>query len=210
MSKLLKIKHWQLFIFLFVVPFVCQIFFMVTSISLAVDNDNPEEVFSIFKYFPFVVMIPLGVLFAWLWSIGVEFAQYLPSGIKMNKKLFKIFFFVPLCYFLLLMITISVLFNAMPEMIANSEPPSFLFNPSFPLIVFLYLMLHLFSIFCLFYCFYFTAKTYKSVILGREALLSDYIGEFFMIWFNVIGIWLIQPKINRIVDKGDTGNILDQ
>ena len=61
--------------------------------------------------------------------------------------------------------------------------------------------LHLFSMFCMFYLLYFCSKTIKSIELKREALFGDYIGEFLLLWFFVIGIWIIQPKINKMVDK---------
>ena len=66
----------------------------------------------------------------------------------------------------------------------------------------------------MFYCFYFAAKTYKSVILQREAVVSDYIGQFFMIWINIIGVWIMQPHINRVTIGralgDDTSEVIDQ
>jgi hypothetical protein len=48
---------------------------------------------------------------------------------------------------------------------------------------------------------YFTAKTLKSAEMQREAHFSDYIGDFFLLWFYPVGIWFIQPRINRIVQE---------
>jgi hypothetical protein len=45
------------------------------------------------------------------------------------------------------------------------------------------------------------AKTIKTVELQREVNFSEFIGEFFMIWFYFIGIWILQPKINRMVKQ---------
>ena len=64
--------------------------------------------------------------------------------------------------------------------------------------------LMLFSTFCMFYCFYYCAKTLKSIELGYEAELGDYIGYFFLFWFNFIGFWIIQPSVNRITSEGWT------
>jgi hypothetical protein len=52
--------------------------------------------------------------------------------------------------------------------------------------------------FCIFYCFYFTAKVLKTVELQKPVTFNDYAGEFFLIWFFPIGIWFIQPRINRL------------
>jgi hypothetical protein len=60
--------------------------------------------------------------------------------------------------------------------------------------------LHLFSMFCIFYCLYFVAKTFKTVELQREVQFSDFAGEFFLIWFFPVGIWVIQPKINKMIE----------
>jgi len=60
---------------------------------------------------------------------------------------------------------------------------------------------HLFSMFCIFYCLYFVAKVFKTVELQRKVTFSDFAGEFFMIWFYPIGIWIVQPKINKMIEK---------
>ena len=61
--------------------------------------------------------------------------------------------------------------------------------------------LHMFAMFAIFYCLYFVAKTYKTVELQRTVTFSDYAGEFFLFWFFPIGIWVIQPKINAMVNN---------
>ena len=61
--------------------------------------------------------------------------------------------------------------------------------------------LHLFSMFCIFYSLYFVAKTFKTVELQRQVSFSDFAGEFFMIWFYPIGIWIVQPKINKMIEE---------
>lgn len=60
--------------------------------------------------------------------------------------------------------------------------------------------LHLFSMFCMFYCGYFNAKALKAVETKKPVTFSDYVGEFFLIWFFPIGIWIIQPRINKIFE----------
>lgn len=39
--------------------------------------------------------------------------------------------------------------------------------------------LHLFAMFCSFYCLYFVAMTFKAVELQRETAFLDFVGEFF-------------------------------
>jgi len=58
--------------------------------------------------------------------------------------------------------------------------------------------IHLFSMFCIFYCMYFIAKEFKSVEVQKPVTFSDFAGEFFLLWFFPVGIWILQPRINKI------------
>jgi hypothetical protein len=80
--------------------------------------------------------------------------------------------------------------------LSNSEPNIGFIGSLFTIIV----PIHLFSMFCIFYTLYFVAKTIKTVELQREVKFSDFAGEFFMIWFFPIGIWIVQPKINEMIE----------
>jgi hypothetical protein len=60
------------------------------------------------------------------------------------------------------------------------------------------LFLFIFLIFCILYAIYFNAKSLKSVELQRDVTFSDYAADFFLFLFFPIGIWFIQPRINRI------------
>ena len=68
-----------------------------------------------------------------------------------------------------------------------------------PAIFALIIPFHLFAMFCIFYCLYFVSKVFKTVELQRKVAFSDFAGEFFMIWFFIVGIWIIQPKINKMI-----------
>ena len=47
---------------------------------------------------------------------------------------------------------------------------------------------------------YSDSLTMDSVELQREVSFSDFAGEFFMIWFFPIGIWIVQPKVNKMIE----------
>jgi hypothetical protein len=61
-------------------------------------------------------------------------------------------------------------------------------------------ILHLLSMFGIFYSLYFVAKTIKTVELQTKVSFSDFAGEFLLIWFFPIGIWVVQPKINKMIN----------
>ena len=63
----------------------------------------------------------------------------------------------------------------------------------------LLILLELCYLLNLMYCFYFSAKMIKSCRLKREAQFSEYIGYFFLVWLFPIGVWFIQPQLNRLV-----------
>lgn len=81
----------------------------------------------------------------------------------------------------------------------GSEPPAF-----FPYSFLIIIPLHLFAMFCMFYCLYFVSKALKSAELQREALLGDYIIDFILFWFYFVGIWFLQPRINKLFAEDES------
>lgn len=50
----------------------------------------------------------------------------------------------------------------------------------------------------MFYLLYFVAKGLVTIETGKEAFFSDYFGVFMLFWFFPIGVWFLQPKMNRL------------
>jgi glucan phosphoethanolaminetransferase (alkaline phosphatase superfamily) len=107
----------------------------------------------------------------------------------MNLTRFKILLLIPFIYISFSSILISGMFESLVA-IAETD-----------IIIFVLIGLHLFSMFCAFYCLYFNAKALKTVESQQLVTFSDFIGEFFVIWFFPIGIWILQPRINKLFDK---------
>lgn len=196
-ERFLKAKHWQLFLLTFGLPIIFQIIMMVSIFSnLATDtNPDPEKIFNYMKFFPIIMVLFTAIFFGWFWSVAIGLQKKVPENVTMKVKKFKIFFFIPMVYILCIMIFISYAINGLIE--SSSEPNVGLLGSIFAIIV----PLHLFSMFCIFYTLYFVAKTFKTVELQREVEFSDFAGEFFMIWFYPIGIWIIQPQINKFIEE---------
>ena len=180
-------KHWQLFVLLVGLPLLFDMV-MVVLIILSIINKDTRSVFPIFPGIMLVVIfLCTGSFFAWLYTLGTSLYKKLPDNATMSLITFKIFFFIPVLYILSLSAWIAVTFtHVSPE------------NPPSPLIFLLIIPLHLFSMFCIFYCLYFVAKTLKAVEWQKPVTFSDYIGEFFLLWFYFIGVWFIQPRINKL------------
>jgi len=56
----------------------------------------------------------------------------------------------------------------------------------------------------------FASKSLVMVETGRRAKFYDYAGPFFLMWFFPIGIWFIQPRINRLYSQRMQTNVVDE
>jgi hypothetical protein len=195
-STFLKARHWQLFVLTFGIPIVFQ-FVMIGSMMAKVgEGSAPDMPFTVYyRLFPVMMILFMSVFFGWFWSVAIGLQTKIPPHVHMSVKRFKILFFIPVAYMFLLFIFLG---GAMSGMIKNAEEPSPEFMASVAGIV---IPLHLFSMFCIFHSLYFAAKTFKTAELQREVSFSDFAGEFFMLWFYPIGIWIVQPKINKMVEE---------
>ncbi len=149
-------------------------------------------------FIPMMVFV-MGIIFGWQWSISWGLKEKLPRAVNMNFKRFRAFMIFPLVYLILYMLLIVGFFSTMTNL--ASTPNSDLALQSMMPYIFgmiLIIPLHLFAMFCMFHNIYFCAKLLKSIELGREAELGEYIGYFFLFWFNFVGFWIIQPSVNRI------------
>lgn len=195
-KRFLKAKHWQLFALMYGIPIVFQII-MMTAMFANINADGNPDLSMMFIIFPIIMILYTGLFFGWFWSIANGLQQIIPNELKLSLKKFRIFFFIPLIYILSLMIfMVTTAFGISSGDNAISGIAGNMF--------FLVIPLHLFSMFCMFYQLYFVSKTIKTAELKRKVTFSDYLGEFFMIWFFPIGIWIIQPKINRLISAEST------
>lgn len=185
MKIFLRLKHWQLFLLL-VGPAILFDIFLFGSIIFPLDRSF------IVIVFPFVMIFSMGILFGWLYAMGTNLHKQLPGNVTMNIVSFTILFLVAFIFMTSIFVLIFISLN---RALADKEPLNL--SMSTALIFFLYL----FFMYCMFYCLYFTAKALKAVELQRPVTFGDYAGEFFLIWFFIIGVWIIQPRLNRLFSK---------
>jgi hypothetical protein len=196
-----KAKHWHLFLLMFGIPIFFQLFVMGNMISQISLNENSPDLSFMVNYirlFPIIMILFMGTFFGYFWSIAIGLQHKIPQGLKMKTTKFKIFFFIPLVYILFFLILIGSLMSSMFTGANSGTEPDI---TSIGLIMSIVFPLHFFSMFCIFYCLYFVAKTLRTIELQRECSFSDFAGEFFLIWFYPIGIWIIQPRINKIAEE---------
>ena len=187
-EKFLKAKHWQIFMLTFGLPIILEIIAMPFMII----GNNPMV---IMKIMPIMMIFFIVGFFGWFWAIAIGLQNKVPTGIKMKVKKFKVFFLIPLIYIILIFGFMGFAYGGILE---NGQQPS---GGMIGGLVGIIVPLHLFSMFCIFYCLYFVSKTFKTVELQREVTFSDFAGDFFMIWFFPIGVWIVQPKINKMIEN---------
>ena len=195
-DKFLKAKHWQLFTLMFGIPIIAQILIMGTMfLNISTEtNPDPTEIFNLLKFFPIIMILYMGVFFGWFWSVAMGLQNKIPENIRMKTKKFKLFFFIPLIYLLCFSLFFGGIFNE--NLLTGTQPGGWFVGGMFGIIF----PLHILSMFCIFYAMYFVAKTIKTVELQKEVNFGEFAGEFFMIWFYFVGIWILQPKINKMVE----------
>ncbi|MDG1332065.1 MAG: hypothetical protein P8P74_07035 [Crocinitomicaceae bacterium] len=201
-----RAKHWQLFVTLVggacLFMFVGFAYFFSSVTEDILLNRQPRMSGFFLIYIPMMVLA-LTIIFGWQWSIGSGLKHLLPKGVRMNFKLFRAFMIVPLAFYIVYIIFLATMFTKMESMMMSPNPieaVSTIFSMWLGIVILL--PIGLFATFCMFYNFYYCAKTLKSIELGYEAQLNDYIGYFFLFWFNFVGFWIIQPSVNRITSGG--------
>jgi hypothetical protein len=158
------------------------------------------------RWMPVVVGLFLIGNFGWMWSVGVGLQRKLPSGVKMKVNFFKGAILFISGYMIVFFVFLNYLFDTIMIGQTQNNIPHFSPDPTPFYFIPVLLIMHLFSIFCMFYIFYFNARTVKSIELGREAKMSEYIGYVFLFWLNFVGLWIIQPIINKIQTHEDVNS----
>ncbi len=203
MDRFLKLKHWQLFALWVGVPLIFGIFLfnsLAKNITIIGQDPTPylQSIANMSIYFAIAVLIIAFIHFGWYWSVGIKLQDKIPPDLKMKTGMFKFFLIFPYAYVIVFSSAILWLLSVFSGL-QNGDmvTPWFAFIPMF------LFPIHFFTIFCTFYCMYFTARTIKTAELQRVARMDDYIGEFFLIWFFPIGVWILQPRLNKLIAEDE-------
>jgi hypothetical protein len=177
MRIFLTMKHWQLFVLLIGIPLVVEL----TAFGyLIIHGDS----FFFFYFFYSLLFVFMGLFFAWFYSLGTNLHKRLPAIAPMSLTTFKLFLFIPIGYFICIFLFVFLIPGMLPSL--------------GPLIFLLIVPIHIFSMFCLFYCLNFITKALKTAECQRPTTFGDYAGDFYLLWFYPVGIWFIQPRINKL------------
>ena len=129
--------------------------------------------------------IGLTTFLIWIYAIGI-YGQIKLDSLKLptlKTKLFKI----NIIAFPILLIILGLI---APERNYGTE---------FSLLEIVLIPFGLYMFYALFYCIIFACRTLSMIELKKEVNFSDYLGNFFLMLFLIIGIWILQPKITKLI-----------
>lgn len=176
---ILRARHWQLFLLFMSLSCAAAAVILITILSA------PEEALK--RTFPFFAIMELfaGSFSLWLWFLGAFLNSIIPPHLRMKRTFFRVS-----VLFLPLYVPVFGVFFQSTNQVRNVTLVLISFAVIFPL--------HLFGMFCQIYNLYFVSKSMALAESLRPASFGDYVGYFFGLWLFPIGVWIIQPRVNRL------------
>jgi len=190
MKFLLDVKHWFIFFCAFIVP---ALVILYGYYQVKVDVKN----MTLWLYLiPIGIAIMQMVIYGWLWVVGSKLTDIVPvdsSKVAAYKGIIIVPFFT-LVAILAFWVIIPFMF---PLSKLSSADMMVLFTTGA-------VVIQGFFIISFLYCFYLLS------ILLKQNEVMDYVDfkecfkEFFLILFLPVGIWFLQPVINKTLGKANT------
>lgn len=177
MRTILKLKHWQIFI----------LSWGPLSTTLTILFVDATVIGLCFRLWLILFLISLMNSFIWVWAIVKELEK-LSSSI--STKLFKIAFWIPFIYiwkFICIMLC-----SAFGRKIKS-------INPEIETMIFI--GWGVLSVLCIIYGLAFIGRLIRSIESGKPLSIKEHMAESLLMLFPPIGIWIIQPKLNKIITQ---------
>lgn len=129
------------------------------------------------KSAPIASMVSMIVLFSWIYALGKGLFKYRFGDSELNFKYFQLVAAVLAFGYMIVSITVIV---------------SRQINLLLPVILVL--------IICLVYVVCFAARALREAELQSTVAYHDCVNEIFLFLFFPIGVWLLQPRINKLFE----------
>ncbi len=176
-SFFLRAKHWQIFLVVFGVYLLGQILLMSYFVSSSGRGDSSGKYGILFGV---VMGLSCSGLIFWLWCVGAFCNSIVDEALRLRSKFHGVAAIYPPFYAVFFVARLGSFGGRTLEII---------------------LPLHLFAMFCMFYLLYFASKSIVLAEGNKPVSFYDYAGPFFLMWFFPVGIWLVQPRINRLYSE---------
>ena len=171
----LSAEHWQIFLLSFGLSFVG---FMAFDMNLSRNAQHGSSGVNLpMTIFTALTLFSTYCVIAWLGVLGSFLSHIVHPSLNLRSGFFNFSVVYPSVYF--------VVFAA------------FVLSPDSRLFFFV-IPLHLVAMFCMFYLIYFVSKALVMAEAARPVSFYDHAGPFFLLWFFPLGVWVIQPRINRL------------
>lgn len=215
----LRSKHWLLFIPIALPTLLSYGFQGVYGAELQQMQLDPDSVdfssldlydYSSYVYGYILVLLVGGFTqLGWLWTIGNDLHDRLTEGFNLKPKTFQVTIAVSGFFLLLMAFAIHQGFNwfadSLPVWIEGDglgeEQGMDLMKTVFTYFAGFFL-LGLIAFGCQIYSVIYVGKTLKSIELGRPAKGGEFAGYSILSYLLIIGIWILQPKVNRLMETG--------
>lgn len=149
-----------------------QLFFLIVGLPMVFDFFEMHSIQTV------TIFISSAVLFTWLFSIEYELSKILKRVTDRKSVVFRVTFFLVIIYFSVLLILI-------------------ISEASFESIY--WLVFHTICFVLVLKLFYHCAKLIRQAELIRELESSEIFTYFILMWFFPVGVWVLQPKLNKII-----------
>ena len=130
---------------------------------------------------PILVLLPAALIgalfFGWLWSVSAACSRELPKELVSSPRPMQVGLVYALFY-----LAISGFFFG-----SGASLPGYI------------IIMHMMAMVAMFYALGFTAKQLAKLELKKAVSFYEYSGPFFLFWFFPVGIWFIQPKVNKLL-----------
>lgn len=189
MDLLLKGKHWQVFLLLFGLPTLGIIFFLIFMVVFAETQTHTAATLVVAAVL-FSFIVASAAFLIWLYYLTSKLYARLMNKKDVNFGLFKACIAVVGIFLFCLA---NMLYN-MADKFTGLGARTIAEGPLATIMPPLFLVATL----SLFYCLYFTARALKTVELRRVITLQEYAAEFVQLWYFPLGVWILQPRINKI------------
>jgi hypothetical protein len=145
-----------------------------------------------------ILMIGVSAFIGWLWAAVIGLQDKIPRTVKRNVKLFKATQLVPFIYVVVLVLL--VLLDSPAEMNTALKSGAPVVNKTMDMVSQAFMVLNTLSVACIVYGLFYVAKTVKMAELQRKVYFLDFAGIFLLICVFPVGIWIVQPKINKMME----------
>jgi hypothetical protein len=170
----LRAKHWQIFLLLFALDCVGT----GTTTVMNFTRASPETIAKASLLLGVVSLLSLCCYVAWLWFMGSFVASIVPPEFRVRTTLFRF----TLIWVALYAITFLPFFK---DLYSAPKP--------------VHMALYLFGFLCWLNNLYFVANNIVEAETGKPTgSFLDYAGPFFLLCISLVGVWFIQPRINRL------------